>query len=212
MLSPLASTASDDTKEAWFLFYSVEENGAVIIEGMSVDMLDDATPVQAAVDPFDPIKIGEEKCITSMSLHQYNSLIPAEELHGPLQGILTSSMSHNGISMRGGKNSSEEARTLAPHHDQRIIGRGKCHGAAAHREEFSGEQEESQHEEFHEQQNLGLQEEELGRTDASLQYAEYAGEQETEPATDWEGFQQIEDTAIRRSRGPSVADESGRRP
>ncbi|KAL3911522.1 MAG: hypothetical protein SGILL_007249 [Bacillariaceae sp.] len=91
--SPLSCAAMKST-ELELDFHTALSDGVVEINGMSLDMQDDATPIETAVHPLGPIRIGETKGVKSMSLDQAKSLLAPDELLCPQSGILTTSLSH----------------------------------------------------------------------------------------------------------------------
>jgi hypothetical protein len=101
-LSPLACAAvrRNETQVPWC---SALPDGSIKVHGISLGLNDDATRLTAAVNPFEPIPIGSNESIgiTSMSLAQYDGLVPNTEIRHPLRGILQTSISHEGCFVRG---------------------------------------------------------------------------------------------------------------
>ena len=99
-LSPLACAAMrrNESQVPWC---SALPNGSIKVHGMSLGLNDDATRLETAVKPFEPIGSNEKKGIASMSLEQYDDLVPKTETRHPLLGILQTSVSHDGAFVRG---------------------------------------------------------------------------------------------------------------
>lgn len=97
MLSPLACAALRKTQNEHLVepWCQALRDGSVKPCGISLSIINHATPSEAAVNPFRSIERDETEGVTSMTLEQFRSVIPETETLDPEVGVLFSSISHD---------------------------------------------------------------------------------------------------------------------